>query len=186
MIRKIVTVKQMLMEEAGAAGAPARDRSPEYRAPGLWSPRRGQRERSTVLNAYYTQNFRPRQVAKVPNVAQVTEGRKRSKEGEAQGTRRGRERRQSNSLEHQEQGTPGDGGRRQSQEAIRECKVCQTMPGRTMREDPDPARTGRRRLTVLSMWTPEPKSRIASGSRPGARSPGPSRSGGRTRCGDEF
>ena len=39
---------------------------------------------------------RERQGAKVPNVAQVTEGRKCSKEAEAVGTRRGRQRRQSN------------------------------------------------------------------------------------------
>ena len=87
------------MEEEEAGASSARNKSPEYRAPGSWSPSRGQRERRPVLNAYFTQNFRPRQVAKVPNVVQVTEGRKCSKEAEAVGTRRGRQRRQSNILE---------------------------------------------------------------------------------------
>ena len=66
---------------------------------------------------------------------QVTEGRKCSKEAEAVGTRRGRQRRQSNILERHERGTPGDRGRRQRQDAICECRVCQTMPGRGVRED---------------------------------------------------
>ena len=37
----------------------------------------------------------------------------------------------------------------------------------------DPMEAGRRRLKVLSTWTPEPSSRTSSMTRPGVRTPGP-------------
>ena len=50
------------------------------------------RKRRPVHKFYFTEDYEPRQVAKVSNVAQITEGRKRSKEGNSQGTRRGGDR----------------------------------------------------------------------------------------------
>ena len=69
-----------LMEEEDAAGASIRARSPDYRAPGLRGPSLEATERSPVYKSYYTADYKPKQVNKVSNVGQVTEGRKRSTE----------------------------------------------------------------------------------------------------------
>ena len=116
-------VPEVLMDEAEAEEEMNKNKNPE--APGPRSPGQGPRERSPVLNAYYTQNFRPRQVAKFPTVTQVTEGKKRSKEEEAQGARRGSQRRQSNSQERQDPVAQGDKGMTRSQDAICDCSICQ-------------------------------------------------------------
>ena len=117
--------------------------------------------------------YKPKQINKVSNVAQVTDGRKRSKEQSSQVTRRGRPRRQSRSPEHQEHETTGDMGRRSSQEAICECSDCRQRPERSMEAMVDPMETGRGRLKFLATKTPEPRSRTNSRTRPGARSPSP-------------
>ena len=67
---------QVLMEEADEAGVSARARRPEYRAPGLRSPSQEPRARSQVHKSYYTAEYEPKQVNKVSNMAQVTEGRR--------------------------------------------------------------------------------------------------------------
>ena len=82
----------MIMDEEEVERS--RARSPEYVAPGSRSPSKDPVEKGPVLNAYYTQNFRPKQVYGLRTVPQVTETRKRSKEEEAQDERRGRQRRQ--------------------------------------------------------------------------------------------
>ena len=124
-----VEVAEVLMAEVEAK----RDkvRSPEYEAPGSRSPSKDPGEKSPVLNAYYTQNFRPRQVYGPRTVPQVVETRKRSKEEEAQDERRGRQRRQepgARSKERQDSGASEDRVRTRSQGAFCYCKVCQTMP----------------------------------------------------------
>ena len=55
---------ELLMEQAGTAGAPAWDRIPEYRAPGSRSLSRGQRERSPVHKSYYTEDSEPRRTVR--------------------------------------------------------------------------------------------------------------------------
>ena len=63
--------------------------------------------------------------------------------------RRGRQWRQSSSLERQEQVTQGERGRSRSQEAICDCSMCQTMPEGNVGKVHNHARSGRRRLRVL-------------------------------------
>ena len=102
-------IRKVLMEEADEAEAATRARSPEYRAPGSRTRSREPRERSPVHKSYYTEDYKPTQLNKVVSyVAKVTEGRKRSKDKCSQMARRGRPRRQSRSLEHQEQETTDD------------------------------------------------------------------------------
>ena len=86
-----VEVAEVLMDEVEAEKDKVK--RPEYKAPGSRSPSKDPREKSPVLNAYYTQNFRPRQVYGPRTVPQVAETRKRSKEEEAQDERRGKQRR---------------------------------------------------------------------------------------------
>ena len=61
---------QMMMAEAKADKVEAG--SPEYKAPGSLSPSREQSPIPPVLNAYYTQNFRPKQVYGPRPVPKVT------------------------------------------------------------------------------------------------------------------
>ena len=111
-------VAEVIMDVAEAEEDKSKNKSPESKAPGSRSPSRDPRERSPVLNASYTQNFRPRQAYRFPTVTQVTEGRNRSGEEEAK--------------ERQDSGAQGDMGRKWSQVPICDCKICQTMPGRGM------------------------------------------------------
>ena len=84
---------QMMMAEAKADKVEAG--SPEYKAPGSLSPSREQSPIRPVLNAYYTQNFRPKQVygpRPVPKVTPSTlaERRKRKEDEVERDQKRGR------------------------------------------------------------------------------------------------
>ena len=88
---------EVLMEEAEAEKNEAR--SPIYKAPGSRSPSRERSPVRPVLKAYYTQNFRPKQVFGPRPVLQVTqatlqERRKRLAAKVAQDQKRGRQREQ--------------------------------------------------------------------------------------------
>ena len=181
------------MEEAEAENDEAR--SPIYKAPGSRSP---SREGSPVLpvlnvrpvlNAYYTQNFRPKQVFGPRPVLQVTqatlqERRKRLAAEVAKDQKRGRQREQDPGSRVQDRQGPGPSriqepspargqrcrsqmatGNRQarmrSQDWICNCDICKTFPGREKSEELGPEKPGRRRLKVFSTWTP-PRTRSRS------------------------
>ena len=153
-------------------------RSPIYKAPGSRSPSRERSPVRPVLNAYYTQKFRPKHVfgpRPVPQVTQATlkERRKRKEDEVAQDQKRGRQREQdpgSRVLERQGPGpsksqepsparcqgcwsqmaTGNRQARMRSQDWICNCDICKTFPGREMGEELGPEEPGRRRLKVLS------------------------------------
>ena len=155
---------QVLMEDAEEGGPASRDRSPVYTAPGEQERSRdSSAERILRSRAYYTEGYKNHQVNKVSsNVAQVTEGRKRGQQDWCSTMpRRGRPRWQSISPETRETGNEVERRRSaRSQEPFCECRVCQQFPERSM-EAVDPTESGRRRLKVVSTWTPEPRSRTS-------------------------
>ena len=59
-----------------------------------------------------------------------------------------------------------------SQEPFCECRVCQQFPERSM-EAVDPTESGRRRLKVVSTWTPEPRSRTSSSTKQRSKTKSP-------------
>ena len=119
--------------------------SPEYIAPGSSSPSgersprspsKDPREKSPLLNAYYTQNLRPRQVYKPPTVPQVTPASlavsKKVREDEV-GRARARSRQLGQargSSEYKDQSPAERGSRAGSQEWICICKFCKLYRGR--------------------------------------------------------
>ena len=93
------------------------------------------RERSPVLNAHFTQNFRPKQVYGPRTVHQVAERRKRSKDKEVQDKKRGRQRKKepgARSQERQGQGPSGNKARTHSKDWVCDCQICTSFPGREL------------------------------------------------------
>ena len=203
----------MLMDDAEVEKDKAR--SPVYEAPGSRSPSRERSPVCPVLNACYTQNFRPKQVFgpwPVPKVTQATlkERRKRKEDEVAQDQKRGRQREQDPGSRVRKRQGPGPSksqepspakgqgcrnqmatGNRQarmrSQDWICNCDICKTSPGREMGVELGPEEPGRRRLKVLSTWTPPRTcSRIPCGTRQRGRSPSARRFREEATCMDEL
>ena len=166
--------------------------SSNYMAPRSRSRSRERSPIRPVLNAYFTQNFRPKQVYGPTSVPQVTpttpaERRKR-KEDEVerrqtggQGSSGSQDQDSSGSQAPgtcwksgcQEQGAQGiRKARAWSQERICNCRICKTFPGRELSEEKGQDEPERRRLKVLLTWTPpRTRSRSPQGAKQRCRSP---------------
>ena len=141
---------QVMMDEAEANKV--KIDSPEYVAPGSRSPSRERSPIRPVMNAYFTQNFRPKQVYGQRPVPQVTpsttaERRKKKEVGVGQGQTRGQGSSGSQDQDSSGSQAPGtcwkSGCREQgapeirqaracSQERICNCRICKTFPGREL------------------------------------------------------
>ena len=194
----------MAMDEAEEAGANARSPSPEIEhieveeapmdeaekdlvyVPPESQDKEPDREPDMeirVLNAYYTQGFKPKQVYSPSSVSQVTSKTGKTQEEEALEEDVGRQIRQEQEARGRElpsSGARGDSPRSRSQDAVCGCEYCKKKPGRAVSPDTDQDRSGSRRVRARSTWTPEARSRS-----PSARPDGP-RFGGSSRCGDQL
>ena len=162
-----------LMDEAEESQTAAGSGSPAYVAPGELEG--SSFEKTTRTRAYYTEDYKNSQVNKVvSSVVQVNEGRKRGQEDRCAMPSGGRPRWRSPSpgtaARSPESGPTGDARRRHgSQEPFCECQVCELYPECSRGAVVDPTESGRRRLRVVSTWTPEPRSRERSSTRPRSR-----------------